>query len=96
MNYIKEDKFEQISKIEKRLISFLPNKMDLPSQISGQMAFNTGSKIEEHTLIVLNKSTHEERLSQPLRTIKKPFKTIFTFLTGSKGIFNVTYKNNKI
>ena len=38
---------------------------------------------------------HEEHLSQPLQTIKKPFKIAVTFLTGYNGIFNVTYKSNK-
>ena len=46
-------------------------------------------------LIVLNKSTHEENLSQTLQTKKKQFKIAVTFLTGYNGIFNVTNSNKK-
>ena len=55
-----------------------------------QIAFNTRSKIEEHILIVMDKSTHEDYLSQPLQTNNKQFKTAVTFLTGYNGTFNVT------
>ena len=43
----------------------------------------------------MDKSTHEEHLSQPLQTNNKPFKIAVTFLTTYNGIFNVTSKNNK-
>ena len=43
--------------------------MELPSKLSEQIAFNTRAKIEEHMLIVMDKSTHEENLSQPLQRI---------------------------
>ena len=43
----------------------------------------------------MNKSTHEEHLSQPLQTNNKQFKIAVTFLTGYNGIFNVTNSNNK-
>ena len=46
-------------------------------------------------MIVLDKSTHEENLSQPLQTNNKQFKIAITFLTGYNGIFNVTYWNIK-
>ena len=69
--------------------------MELPSKILEQIAFNTRARIEEHMLIVIDKSTHEEDLSQPLRTINKQFETAVTFLTGYNGIFNVTNSNNK-
>ena len=39
--------------------------MELPSKILEQMAFKTRSKIDEHILIVMDKSTHEEHISQP-------------------------------
>ena len=68
--------------------------MELPSKTFEQTAVNTRPKIEEHMLIVMDKSTHEEHLSQPLQTNKK-FKIAATFLTGYNGIFNVTNKNNK-
>ena len=43
----------------------------------------------------MDKSTHEEHLSQPLQTNNKQFKLGITFLTGSNGIFNVTNSNKK-
>ena len=46
-------------------------------------------------LIVMDKSTHEEHLSQPLQTNNKQFKIGVTFLAGYNGIFNVTNENNK-
>ena len=46
-------------------------------------------------LIVMDKSTHEEHLSQPLQTNNKQFKIAINFLTGYNGIFNVTNANNK-
>ena len=45
-------------------------------------------------LVVMDESTHEEHLSQPLQTDNKQFKIAVTFLTGLNGIFNVT--NSKI
>ena len=69
--------------------------MELPSKLLEQIAFTTRAKIEEHMLIVLDKSTQEEHLSQPLQTNIKQFKIAVNFLTGYKGIFNVTKANNK-
>ena len=69
--------------------------MELPSKLLEQIAFNTRPKIEVHMLIIMDKSTHEERLSQPLQTNNKQFKIAVTFLTGYNGIFNVTNSNNK-
>ena len=46
-------------------------------------------------LIVMDKSTHEEYLAQPLQTNNNQFKIAVTFLTGYNGIFNVTNSNNK-
>ena len=45
--------------------------MELPSKLLEQIAFNTRPKIEEHVLIVIDKSTHEDHLSQLLQTKKK-------------------------
>ena len=70
--------------------------MDLPSKLLEQIAFKKRAKIEEHTLIVMNESTHEEHLFQPLQTNNKQFKIAVTFLTGYNGIFNVTNSNNKL
>ena len=69
--------------------------MELPSKLLEQIAFNTRPKAEEHMLIVMDKSTHEEHLSQPLQSNNKQFKVDVTFLTGYNGIFNVTNANNK-
>ena len=68
--------------------------MELPSKLLEQIAFNTRPKIEEHMLIVMNSSSHEEHLSQPLQTNNKQFKVGITFLSGYNGIFNVTTENN--
>ena len=70
--------------------------MELLSNLLEQIAFNTRAKIEEHMLIVMDKSTHEEHLSQPLQTNNKQFKIAVTFLTGHNSIFIVSNKNNKI
>ena len=43
----------------------------------------------------MDKSTHEEHLSQPLQTNNKQFKIAVTFLTGYNGIFSVKKSNNK-
>ena len=76
-----------------------PNKfstpqMELPSKFLEKRAFNTRPKLEEHILIVVDNSTHEELLSQPLQT-NKQFKIAITFLTGYNGIFNITNSNNR-
>ena len=42
--------------------------MEIPSKNLEQIAFNTIPKSEEHMLIVMDKSTHEEHLAQPLQT----------------------------
>ena len=60
-----------------------------------QIAFNTRPKIEEHMLIVMDKSTHEEHLFQPLQTNNKQFKIAITFLSAYNGFFNVTNSDNK-
>ena len=41
----------------------------------------------------MDKSTHEEHLSQPLQT-NKQFEIAITFLTAYNGFFNVTNENN--
>ena len=57
--------------------------MELSSKLLQHIAFNTRPKIEEHVLIVMDKSTHEEHLFQPLKTNNKQFKIAVTFLTVS-------------
>ena len=68
--------------------------MELPSNLLEQIAFNTRPKIEEHMLIVMNRRTHEDHLSQLLQANPKQFKIAVTSLTGYNGIFNTTQKNN--
>ena len=70
--------------------------MELPSNLSEQIAYNTRLKKEEHMLFVIDKSTHEDHLFNPLQTNKKQFKIVLTFPTGFNGIFNVTISNNKL
>ena len=67
--------------------------MQLASKLFEQIAFNTRPKIEEHMLIDMDKSTHEEHLFQPLQTNNEQFKTAVTFLTAYNGIFNSTNSN---
>ena len=69
--------------------------MELSSKLLEQIAFKTRPKIEEHMLVVMDKSTNEEHLSQPLQTNNKQFKIAVTFLTAYNGIFNVTNSNIK-
>ena len=69
--------------------------MELTNNSLEKTAFNTRRRIEDHLLIVMDKSTHEEHLSQPSQTNNKQFKKAITFLTGCNGIFNVTDRNNK-
>ena len=56
--------------------------MELPSELLEQVAYNTRPKIEEHMLIVMDKSTHEEHLAQPLQTDNRRFKIAVTSLSG--------------
>ena len=67
--------------------------MELPSKLLEQKSFNTRPKIEEHMLIIMDKSTHEEHLFQPLQTSHKQFKIAVTFLSAYNGIFNVKNSN---
>ena len=69
--------------------------MELVSKLLEQLAFNTRPKTEEHILIIMNKSTHEEHLFQPLQTNNKQFKIAVTFLSAYNGIFNVINSNNR-
>ena len=69
--------------------------MKLSSETFEQIAFNTRPRIEEHLLIIMDKSKHEVHLFQPLQINKKQFKVVITFSTGYNGIFNVTDRNIK-
>ena len=48
--------------------------MEPPGTLLEQIAVYTSPKIEEHMLIVMDKSTQEEQLHQPLQTNKKTLK----------------------
>ena len=63
--------------------------MELTTKLLEQIAFNTRSKIEEQMLMVMDKSTHEKYIFQPLQTNDKKSKIAVTFLTGYNGIFNI-------
>ena len=77
------------------LINFHLNKWSFQGKKLEQIAFKTKCKIEEHILVVMDKSIHEEHLSQPIHTNNKQFKIAVTFLTGCNRFFSVTSKNNK-
>ena len=69
--------------------------MELPSKLLKQIAFITRPKTEEHKLNVMDKSTDEEHLSQPVQSNIKQFRIAVTFPSGYNGIFNVTNSKNK-
>ena len=69
--------------------------MELAIKLLEQIAYNTRAKKEVHMLVVMDKSTHEEHLSQALQTHNKQFRITVTFLNGYNGIFNVTNTYNK-
>ena len=75
--------------------NFLQYKMEIPSKLLEQIAFNTRPKIEEHMLIIMDRSTHKDHLFQHLQTNNKQFKIAIRFLTGYNGIFNRTNSSNK-
>ena len=68
--------------------------MELSNKTLEQIAFNTRAKIEEHMLIVMDKSTQEFILNESLQTNSKQFKIAITFLSGYNGIFKITDANN--
>ena len=68
--------------------------MELLSNFLKQIASITRLKLEELMLIVMDKRTHEERLSEPLQTNIKQFEIAVTFPTGCNGISIVTNKNS--
>ena len=68
--------------------------MELPSKNLEQLAFTTRSEIEEQILIVMDKFTHEEHLSQPLQTLLESLSLLLPSLSGYFDIFN--FKNKKI
>ena len=69
--------------------------MELPSKLLEQILFSTRPETEEHMVFVMQNSTHEEYVSQPLQTNNEQFKEAVTFSTGYNGNFNVTNSNIK-
>ena len=69
--------------------------MEFCSNLLQQIEFNLKPKIEEYILILTDKTTLREHLSQPIQTHIKQFKTAVTSLTGYNGRFNVANKNNR-
>ena len=57
---------------------FHSQQMELPSKNVEEVAINTRPIIEEHTLSVMDKSTHEKRLSQHLEPNNNQFKIAIT------------------
>ena len=53
--------------------------MGLSSKLLEQIAFSTRPKIKEHMLNIMDKSTHEEHLFQPLQTNNKQYKIAIIF-----------------
>ena len=53
--------------------------MEIASKLLQQKVYNTRPKIEEHILVIMNKSNHEEHLLQPLQTNNKQFRIAVTF-----------------
>ena len=74
-------KYKTNSIIETLLSIFLLYKGNYLKTLE-EIAYNARPKIKEHMLIVMDKSTHEELLSQPLEMNNKQFKKTVTFLTG--------------
>ena len=95
MNFIKRGEKQNKQQYRNALNKVSTNSIELPSKLLEQITYITSPKKEEHVLIVVDKSTHEEHLYQPLQTNNKQFKTAVTFLTGYNGIFNVTNSNKK-
>ena len=70
--------------------------MELSNKLLEQVPFITRPKIEERILIVVDKSTHEGHLSQPIQTNNKQLKIAVTFLTDYNGKFNITDLNKNL
>ena len=54
--------------------------MEFPTKVLEQIAFITRPKTEERLLVVMDKSTHEEHLSQSLQTNNKQIEIAVTLV----------------
>ena len=70
--------------------------MERPNKVLKQIPCTATLKTEEHKQIFMDKTIHEEILSQLPQTINKQFKIAVNFLCGYNGIFNKRSKNKKI
>ena len=73
--------------------------MELLCKLLKQIAPNTRPKIENHMLIVMDKSTHEELISQTLQTNKRQFEIENDDLTQidiSPGAYEIESLDNEI
>ena len=68
--------------------------MELPSKILEKTVFKTRLKIEEHMLVVVDKSTQEENKSQRLQFHIKQFQIVVTFPTDKAVFFGQQFKIN--
>ena len=68
MNYTKKGEIQTEQQYKNALNKFILIKWNYLSKLLETIAFNTRPKIEEHMLIVMDKSTHEENLQIPLQT----------------------------
>ena len=87
--FYKRGEIQNEQQYRNALAKFHTQFLEIPSKIMEQTAFNTRPKIEEHMLFFMDKSTHEERLAQPLQTNKKQFKKLSLFLLG-KTVFSMS------
>ena len=84
MNYIRQVQNKRNYQTEILLINFPPSKWNY-QKVLGQIAVITRSRTEKNMLIVLEKSTYEKHLSEPLQTNNKQHKIALTILTGYNG-----------
>ena len=75
---------------------FKAKKMEIPSTFAEQTNFKIRHETDEHLLNVRDIFFHEKKFFQPLKTVKKHFKIIVTFLTTHKVIFNITFLEKQI
>ena len=91
MNFIREVKYKTSNNTGTVSITF-NKKIEPQNKLLERIAFKTRTIVENKMLLLLDKSTHEENLSQPIQT--KEQKQFKLAVTSFKGIFNVTHKNN--
>ena len=71
-------------------------KIEILSEPSNQMFFNIRSETEKHILVVVDRSTQEEKLCPPLQTIIEHLKSDVTSIADYNGVFEFTKENNEL